>query len=79
MAHENGPEEDRASKMERSYLEIIAGVPLGKNEDDENRHAERLEGEVVLMDKEQTAGKRWKWKNVSPHHEESMQRDSQML
>ena len=53
------------NRLERSDLQMIAVLPWCKNEDDENTDGERHEGEVALMDKEKTAGKRWKWKNMS--------------
>ena len=39
-------------RCERSNLEMIVAVPLRKNEDGEKMNGERLEGEVVLMDKD---------------------------
>ena len=39
-------------RCERSNLEMIVAVPLRKNDDGEKMDGERLEGEVVLMDKD---------------------------
>ena len=51
---------------ERSHSDMIKVLPWCTNEDDENTGGERHEGEVALMDKEKSTGKRWKWKNMSP-------------
>ena len=52
-------------RLERSDLEMIVVVPLCKIEDDERKDGERHVGDVVLMDEEMIAGKRWKWKDMS--------------
>ena len=52
-------------RLERSDLVMIVVLPWCKNEDDENTDGERHEGDVVLMDEEIIAGKRWKWKDTS--------------
>ena len=48
----DGPKETATERCERSNLEMIVAVPWRKNEDDEKMDGERLEGEVVLMDKD---------------------------
>ena len=52
-------------RWERSDLEMVAVLPWCKNADDERKDGERHEGDVVLMDEEMIAGRRWKWKNMS--------------
>ena len=39
-------------KWERSNLEMIVAVPWRKHEDDSNMDGKRVQGEVVLMDKD---------------------------
>ena len=51
---------------ERSDLDMITVLPWCKNEDDEKRDEERHEEETVLMDTDNTAGKSWNRKNMSP-------------
>ena len=52
VAHENSQKKTTKERCERSNLQMIVTFPLRKNEDDEKMDGERLEGEVVLMDKD---------------------------
>ena len=52
FADENGPQEELRDRWERSNLGMIVAVPWCKKEDDANMDGERLEGEVVMMDKD---------------------------